>query len=180
MKRTSTARWRVSPTRRIFFSSRTRRSLDGRGSGRSPISSRKNVPPEASSMRPDLSRTAPVKEPRAWPKSSLSRSASGMAAQLTATNGPPRPRPRRTPGAVPPQEVEDGRHGQGQELQVLPVEGPAGAVSGQVDDARGAAPKRPGVGQDAPGLAVAVELEVGEERLRGKGPDKARPAGPGG
>ena len=178
-KRTSTDRERVSPTRRTFFSSRTRRSFDWRRSGRSPISSRKNVPPEASSTSPTLSRTAPVKEPRAWPKSSLSRSASGMAAQLTATNGPPRRAPRlmdglrgqllsraalagdedrgvrvadlldhgpdapdrrglaqegpgagsvrRRAGRRPPgprrrsllQEIDDGRHGQGQELQVV-------------------------------------------------------------
>ncbi len=32
--------------------------------------------------------TAPVKAPRSWPKSSLSSNCSGMAAQLTATNGP--------------------------------------------------------------------------------------------
>jgi hypothetical protein len=31
---------------------------------------------------------APVKAPRRWPKNSLSNSSSGMAAQLTETNGP--------------------------------------------------------------------------------------------
>ena len=35
-----------------------------------------------------LGRSAPVKAPRSWPNSSLSISSSGMAAQLTATNGP--------------------------------------------------------------------------------------------
>ncbi len=34
-------------------------------------------------------RSAPVKAPRSWPKSSLSTSVSGIAAQLTATNGAP-------------------------------------------------------------------------------------------
>src|SRR5207249_12010382 len=32
--------------------------------------------------------TAPVNEPRSWPKISLSSNVSGIAAQLTATNGP--------------------------------------------------------------------------------------------
>ena len=53
----------------------------------SPISSRKSVPPLASSKRPRFAPLAPVNAPRSWPKSSLSRSDSGSAAQLTATNG---------------------------------------------------------------------------------------------
>ena len=43
----------------------------------------------ASSNSPRWSPTAPVKAPRTWPKSSDSSSASGIAAQLTATNGWP-------------------------------------------------------------------------------------------
>ena len=50
----------------------------GRASRRSPCS-----------RRPTRSRTAPVNAPRTCPKSSLSRSSPGSAAQLTATNGPP-------------------------------------------------------------------------------------------
>ena len=45
-------------------------------------------PPSASSNLPFLAVSAPVKAPRVWPKSSLSISSSGMAAQLTSTNGP--------------------------------------------------------------------------------------------
>ena len=52
----------------------------------SPISSRKIVPPSATSNLPRRSATAPVKAPRTWPKSSLSISSSGIAAQLTSTN----------------------------------------------------------------------------------------------
>ena len=52
----------------------------------SPISSRKIVPPSASSKRPFLSRIAPVKAPFTWPNSSLSSSDSGSAPQLTGTN----------------------------------------------------------------------------------------------
>src|SRR5437899_1758590 len=55
---------------------------------RSPISSRKSVPPAATSKRPRLRRSAPVNAPRSCPKSSDSASVSGSAAQLTATNGP--------------------------------------------------------------------------------------------
>jgi hypothetical protein len=42
----------------------------------------------ASSKRPRLRATAPVKAPRSWPKSSLSMSSLGMAAQFTFTKGP--------------------------------------------------------------------------------------------
>ncbi len=45
------------------------------------------MPPRASSKRPLLSATAPVKAPRTWPKSSDSRSPSGSAPQLTGTKG---------------------------------------------------------------------------------------------
>ena len=57
-------------------------------SGSSPTSSRKSVPPLAWTKRPVRSARASVKAPRAWPNSSLSSSASGMAAQLSATKGP--------------------------------------------------------------------------------------------
>jgi hypothetical protein len=51
------------------------------------ISSMKSVPPLASSKRPRLARMAPVKDPLAWPKSSLSSRVSVMAAQFTGTKG---------------------------------------------------------------------------------------------
>jgi hypothetical protein len=55
----------------------------------SPISSRKSVPPCACSKKPRFLACAPVNAPRSWPKSSLSMSSRGMAAQLTFTNGRP-------------------------------------------------------------------------------------------
>ena len=60
------------------------------GSGMSPISSRKRVPPWASRKAPRRLAVAPLKAPRTWPKSSLSSRSGGMAAQLTATKGAPR------------------------------------------------------------------------------------------
>ena len=57
-----------------------------------PISSRKIVPPCASSKRPGFLRSAPVKEPFSCPKSSDSASVSGSAAQLNWMNGPVRAR----------------------------------------------------------------------------------------
>ena len=53
------------------------------------ISSRKSVPPFAASKRPSLSAMAPVNAPFMWPNISLSSRFSGMAAQLTATQGRP-------------------------------------------------------------------------------------------
>ena len=46
------------------------------------------MPLWASSALPTLRAAAPVNAPFSWPKSSFSSSASGMAAQLIATNGP--------------------------------------------------------------------------------------------
>ena len=46
------------------------------------------VPPSAASNFPTRSRIAPVNAPLTCPKSSLSSRFSGIAAQLTATNGP--------------------------------------------------------------------------------------------
>jgi len=56
--------------------------------GVSPISSRKMVPASACRQKPSWSRSAPVKEPRTWPKSWLSSRVSGIAPQLMATKGP--------------------------------------------------------------------------------------------
>ena len=53
----------------------------------SPTSSRNTVPPCAWRSRPGLSRYAPVKLPRAWPKNSDSSSESGTPAQLIVMNG---------------------------------------------------------------------------------------------
>src|SRR4051795_6192700 len=51
------------------------------------MSSRKMVPPSASSKRPGRSLIAPVNAPRSWPNSSDSINVSENRAQLTATNG---------------------------------------------------------------------------------------------
>ena len=54
----------------------------------SGIEAGKIVPRFAISKRPCLRAFAPVKAPFSYPKSSLSSSSSGSAAQLTLTNGP--------------------------------------------------------------------------------------------
>ena len=59
----------------------------GAPSASSPISSRNSVPPFATSNRPGLLALAPVNAPFTWPNSSLSSRFSGIAPQLTATNG---------------------------------------------------------------------------------------------
>ena len=87
--RTSTVISVLPPRRRKAPSSRTRRSLAWVPGCISAISSRSRVPPWASSKQPSRRSRAPVKAPRSWPKSSLSSRVSGIAAQLTATKGPP-------------------------------------------------------------------------------------------
>ena len=59
--------------------------------GSSPISSRKMVPPFASSNRPSRRRVAPVNAPFSWPKSSEEISDGARAAQFTLTKGALRP-----------------------------------------------------------------------------------------
>ncbi len=83
MMRTSTVSSSVPPTLRTTFSWMARRSLTCIVGVISPISSRKRVPRSASWKRPFFSRTAPVKAPRSWPKSSLSSRFSGSAPQLS-------------------------------------------------------------------------------------------------
>ncbi len=87
MTRTSTRSERTAPRGRISRSCNTRNSFACSDGDSSAISSRKMVPPWASTKMPGRSAWASVKAPRLWPNSSLSSSASGMAAQLTATNG---------------------------------------------------------------------------------------------
>ena len=53
----------------------------------SPTSSKRSVPPSASTNTPSRARSAPVKAPRTWPKSSDSRRLSASAAQLNGTKG---------------------------------------------------------------------------------------------
>ena len=86
--RTSTRTGRSPPTRTSSRSSRTRRRPTWALAGRSATSSRKRVPPSASSRRPRRRSRAPVNAPFSWPKNSLSTRVAGMAPQLTATKGP--------------------------------------------------------------------------------------------
>jgi hypothetical protein len=72
--------------RSTTFSSMARRSFPCAARGSSPISSRKMVPPAASSNLPGRRSVAPVNDPFSCPNSSDSMSVSGMAAQLTATS----------------------------------------------------------------------------------------------
>src|SRR5262249_51790662 len=78
----------VLPRRRTDRSSMTLSSLAWSASGSRPISSRKIVPRWAAWKRPALASLASVKAPRSKPNISDSRRVSGMAAQLTSTNGP--------------------------------------------------------------------------------------------
>src|SRR5205814_2137298 len=81
-KRTSIGRGSRLPIRQTLRSSRTRRSFAWWSGARSPTSSRKTVPPLAASRMPGFAVTAPVKAPRSWPKSSLSRSVPENAAEV--------------------------------------------------------------------------------------------------
>ena len=83
--RTFTLRGRDEPTRSISPDSNTRSSLACWRRGTLPISSRKIVPPSASSKRPILSVRASVNAPFTWPNSSLSKTPSGIAPVFTAT-----------------------------------------------------------------------------------------------
>src|SRR5260370_1006129 len=63
-----------------------RKSFGCTSSGISPTSSRNIEPRSANSSRPTFSMYAPVKAPRSCPKSSLSNSELGIAAQLSVRN----------------------------------------------------------------------------------------------
>ena len=87
MTRTSTGIGRVPPRRSTVRFCSTRSSFTCIDIGTSSMSSRKIVPPWASSNRPGRSLMAPVNAPRSCPKSSDSISVSERIAQLTGTNG---------------------------------------------------------------------------------------------
>src|SRR6267143_888165 len=76
---------RVPPKRSNSCSCRTRKSAIWVSTGSSPTSSRKIVPPSASSNRPRRRCNAPVKEPFSWPNNSEAIKSRGIAAQLTLT-----------------------------------------------------------------------------------------------
>jgi len=85
IRRTLTRSSCVPPTRVKVPSSRNRSNLAWSGRLISAISSRKMVPPSASSTRPGFCFRAPVNAPFSWPNNSLSSRVSGMAAQLMRT-----------------------------------------------------------------------------------------------
>ena len=77
----------LSPRRLISPVSSTRNNLACIDNGNSPISSRKMVPPSATSKSPVRAVSAPVNAPRQCPNNSLSIRFSGSAPQFTATIG---------------------------------------------------------------------------------------------
>jgi hypothetical protein len=79
---------REPPTRSNSRSCSTRRRSTCVSIGSSPTSSRKSVPPAASSKRPRRRCTAPVNAPRSWPNSPR-QSDWRTAPQLRLTKGPP-------------------------------------------------------------------------------------------
>ena len=90
ISRMSTLIGRRAPTGSISPSCSARSSFTCASIGSSPISSRNNVPPLASTNFPACFSLAPVKAPFSWPNRIDSMRFSGSAPQLTVTNGLPR------------------------------------------------------------------------------------------
>src|SRR6266446_4122848 len=82
------------PTRSKARSCSARKSLTCSSGGMSPISSKKTLPPWASSSLPSRRSLASVKAPFSWPKSSDSSRVAGMAAAEMPTKGEPARRQR--------------------------------------------------------------------------------------
>ncbi len=93
--RTSILTGALPPSRSISRSCTARSSLACSRTSISLTSSSSSVPPCAASNLPIRRAIAPLNAPFSWPNSSLSSSASGIAAQLSATNGPASRRERR-------------------------------------------------------------------------------------
>ena len=87
MSRTSTLIGLRAPTGSTSPSWMARSSFTCAAAGNSPTSSRNSVPPEASTNLPAWRSVAPVNEPFSWPNRIDSTRFSGIAPQLTATNG---------------------------------------------------------------------------------------------
>jgi len=87
IRRASVRSVRELPNRSNSLSCSTRSSLVCNSRGISPISSKKIVPPLATSKRPMRCAIAPVNAPLSCPNSSLSSNPVGMAAQLSFTKG---------------------------------------------------------------------------------------------
>jgi hypothetical protein len=75
----------LPPTRSNSRSCKTRNSVIWGSADTSPISSKKIVPPSASSKLPARRCRAPVKAPFSWPNNSDEIKEGGIAAQLTLT-----------------------------------------------------------------------------------------------
>ncbi len=88
IRRTSTRRVSLPPTRSKSCSCKKRRSFTWQQSEISETSSSKSVPPSACSKRPSRRVMAPLNAPRSCPNSSRSRMESARAAQLSLTKGP--------------------------------------------------------------------------------------------
>ena len=88
MIRVSTLTSSFEPMRVTFFSWIARSNFACRSGCISDTSSSNIVPPLASSNLPIRLALAPVNAPFSWPNNSDSRRFSGIAAQLTAINGP--------------------------------------------------------------------------------------------
>ena len=86
MTRTFTETSSVPPILWNVPVSRTRRRFDCASGGTSPISSRKRVPPSASSKWPIFCSCAPVNEPSSCPKKAPVIRFASMAPQFTTTN----------------------------------------------------------------------------------------------
>jgi outer membrane receptor protein involved in Fe transport len=93
-RRTSSRSGLRPPRGSTVRSSRKRSSLAWAEASRSPISSKKTVPPSAVSSLP-VRRSTPVATPFSTPNSSASTRVPGRAGQLTTTKGPSRRRERR-------------------------------------------------------------------------------------
>src|SRR5471032_2194963 len=87
MMRTSTFTGLRPPTASTAPSCSARSSFTCAVSGNSETSSRNSVPPEASTNLPMWRSVAPVNAPFSWPNRIDSTRLSGIAPQLTATNG---------------------------------------------------------------------------------------------
>src|SRR3569623_1328909 len=85
--RTSTLVGREAPIRVTSPYSTARSNRSWAPDERVASSSRKSVPPSASSKRPTRDFDAPVKDPASWPNNSASISVSGKAAQFITTSG---------------------------------------------------------------------------------------------
>ena len=87
-RRPAAARCSPTPADLALLQHAQELALQPTAAGRRSRRGRRVPPSRASRRRPARSRSAPVKAPRSWPKSSLRAGSRESAAQLTATKGP--------------------------------------------------------------------------------------------